>query len=100
MKTEQMNKTIQEEIAEINNKLLELDEEKGKLIALQTGLENEKRNEESKATAERIRKARSQHTHKQTLGGLGAKFGMLNATKERRRQRSARLRDKDDSQDI
>ena len=95
-----MKKTIQDEIAEINNKLLELDEEKGKLIALQTDLEMERRNEESKATAERIRKARSKHSHKQTLGRLGAKFGRLNAVKERRRQRSEKLRNKDDSQDI
>ena len=97
MKTEQMHKTIQDQIADINNKLLQLDEEKGKLIELQTDLEMEQRNEESKATAERIRKARSKHTYKQSLGRLGAKFGRLNAVKERRRQRSEKLRNKDDS---
>ena len=36
MKTEEINKTIQEEIAEINDKLIELDNEKEKLIQLQT----------------------------------------------------------------
>ena len=97
MKTEQMKKTMQDEIAEINNKLLELDEEKGKLIALQTDLEMERRNEESKATAERIRKARSKHTYKQSLGRIGAKFGRLNAVKEQRKLRAERLRNKDDS---
>ena len=44
MKTEEINKTIQEEIAEINDKLIELDNEKEKLIQLQTQLEMEKRN--------------------------------------------------------
>ena len=91
MKTEQMKKTIQDEIAEINNKLLELDEEKGKLIALQTDLEMERRNEESKATAERIRKARSKHSYKQTLGRKNAKFGRLNAIKEQRKNRKLKL---------
>ena len=92
MKTEEMKKTIQQEIEDINEKLIELDDEKAKLIALQTQLAMEKRNEESKATAERIKKARSKHTHKQTLGRKNSKLGRLNAVKEQRRARKERLK--------
>ena len=95
MKKEELNKTIQEEIAEINDKLIALDDEKEKLIQLQTQLEMKKRNEESKATAERIRKARTRE-HNQTKGRWNAKFRLLNAVKEQRRARKERIEnDKD-----
>ena len=58
MKQEEIQKTIDEQIVIINNKLQQLDEEKGRLITLQTDLENEKRTEESNAYAERVKKAR------------------------------------------
>lgn len=91
MKQEEINKTIEQEIADINNKLIELDEEKAKLIQLQTQLEMEKRNEESKATAERIAKARSKSSHKQIAGRKGAKLSLLNRIKEQRKNRKEKL---------
>ena len=91
MKTEEMKKTIQQEIEDINEKLIELDDEKEKLIALQTQLEMEKRNEESRATAERIAKARTRE-HNQTKGRWNAKFARLNAIKEQRRARKEKLK--------
>ena len=91
MKTEEINKTIQEEIAEINDKLIELDNEKEKLIQLQTQLEMEKRNEESRATAELIKKARSKSSHKKILGRKNSKLGLLNAIKEKRKIRKLKL---------
>ena len=91
MTTEEINKTIQEEIAEINDKLIALDDEKEKLIQLQTQLEMKKRNEESKATAERIKKARSKSSHKKILGRKNSKLGLLNAIKEQRKNRKLKL---------
>ena len=91
MTTEEINKTIQEEIAEINDKLIALDDEKEKLIQLQTQLEMKKRNEESKATAERIAKARSKSSHKQIAGRKNAKLSLLNRIKEQRKNRKEKL---------
>ena len=90
MKKDEINKTIQEEIAEINDKLIELDNEKEKLIQLQTQLEMEKRNDESKATAERIARARKS-SHRKILGRKNAKLGLLNSIKEQRRVRREKL---------
>ena len=90
MKTEEMKKTIQQEIEDINEKLIELDDEKEKLIALQTQLEMEKRNDESKATAERIARARKS-SHRKILGRKNAKLGLLNSIKEQRRVRREKL---------
>ena len=91
MKQEEINKTIEQEIADINNKLIELDEEKARLIQLQTQLEMEKRNEESKATAERIAKARSKSSHKKIAGRKNAKLSLLNRIKEQRKNRKEKL---------
>ena len=91
MKQDEIKQTIQEEIESINEKLIELDDEKAKLIALQTQLEMEKRNEENKATAERIAKARSKSSHKKILGRKNSKLGRLNAVKEQRRARREKL---------
>ena len=91
MKQDEIKQTIQEEIESINEKLIELDDEKAKLIALQTQLEMEKRNEENKATAERIAKARSKSSHKKILGRKNSKLGLLNAVKEQRRARREKL---------
>ena len=82
---------IEDEIANINNKLIELDDEKEKLIQLQTQLEMEKRNEDSKATAERIRRARSKSSHKKILGRKNSILGRLNSVKEQRRARREKL---------
>ena len=90
MKTEEMKKTIQQEIEDINDKLIELDNEKEKLIQLQTQLEMEKRNDESKATAERIARARKS-SHRKILGRKNAKLGLLNSIKEQRRVRREKL---------
>lgn len=91
MNQEEINKTIEQEIADINNKLIELDEEKAKLIQLQTQLEMEQRNIETKATAERIAKARSKSSHKKILGRKNAKFSLLNRIKEQRKNRKEKL---------
>ena len=90
MKQDEIKQTIQEEIESINEKLIELDDEKAKLIALQTQLEMEKRNEENKATAERIAKARKS-SHRKILGRKNAKLGLLNSIKEQRRIRREKL---------
>ena len=95
MKQEEIQKTIDEQIVIINNKLQHLDEEKGRLITLQTNLENEKRTEESNAYAERVKKARGRE-HRQTEGRVGAKFSLLNKVQETRRARAERLRNKND----
>ena len=88
---------LEDQIAEINSKLIELDEEKAKLIQLQTQLEMEKRYAESKAAAERITKARGKSSHKKILGRKNAKFGLINSIKEQRRIRKERLSDSKDS---
>ena len=87
--------SIEDQIADINNKLIELDEEKGRLITLQTDLEMKKRSEESNAYGERLKKARGRQ-HRQTEGRVGAKFSLLNKVKETRRARAERLRNKND----
>ena len=51
----------------------------------------EKRNEESRATAERIKKARSKSSHKKILGRKNSKLGLLNAIKEKRKIRKLKL---------
>ena len=95
MKQEEIQKTIDEQIVAINNKLQQLDEEKGRLITLQTDLEMEKQNKETKLYAERVKKARAKN-HRQTEGRVNAKYSLLNKVQETRRARAERLRGKDD----
>ena len=83
---------IEEEIATINEKLQELEDTKDKLIHLQTQLQMQKINEENKATAERIAKARSKSSHKKILGRKNSKLARLNAIKEQRRARKEKLK--------
>lgn len=91
MKQEEINKTIEQEIEEINQQLTLLEDEKDRLIQLQSQLEMQKRDEENKATAERIAKARSKSSHKQISGRKNAKLGLLNRIKEQRKNRKEKL---------
>jgi len=90
MKKEELNKTIEQEIEEINQQLTLLEDEKDKLIQLQTQLEMQKREEENKAWTERVIQARTKE-QKRNLGRKNSKFGLLNKFKELRQIRKDRL---------
>jgi len=90
MKKEELNKTIEQEIEEINQQLTLLEDEKDKLIQIQTQLEMQKREEENKAWTERVIQARTKE-QKRNLGRKNSKFGLLNKFKELRQIRKDRL---------
>jgi|DEB0MinimDraft_10_1074344.scaffolds.fasta_scaffold27256_4 phage shock protein A len=90
MKKEELNKTIEQEIEEINQQLTLLEDEKDKLIQLQTQLEMQKREEENKAWTERVIQARTKE-QKRNLGRKNSKFGLLNKFKELRQIRKDKL---------
>ena len=90
MKKEELNKTIEQEIEEINQQLTLLEDEKDKLIQLQTQLEMQKREEENKAWTARVIQARTKE-QKRNLGRKNSKFGLLNKFKELRQIRKDKL---------
>ena len=90
MKKEELNKTIEHEIEEINQQLTILEDEKDKLIQLQSQLEMQKREEENKAWTERVIQARTKE-QKRNLGRKNSKFGLLNKFKELRQIRKDKL---------
>jgi phage shock protein A len=90
MKKEELNKTIEQEIEEINQQLTLLEDEKDKLIQLQSQLEMQKREEENKAWTERVIQARTKE-QKRNLGRKNSKFGLLNKFKELRQIRKDKL---------
>jgi len=90
MKKEELNKTIEQEIEEINQQLTLLEDEKDKLIQLQTQLEMQKREEENKAWTERVIQARTKE-QKRNLGRKNSRFGLLNKFKELRQIRKDKL---------
>ena len=90
MKKEELNKTIEQEIEEINQQLTLLEDEKDRLIQLQTQLEMQKREEENKAWTERVIQARTKE-QKRNLGRKNSKFGLLNKFKELRQIRKDKL---------
>ena len=90
MKKEELNKTIEQEIEEINQQLTLLEDEKDKLIQLQSQLEMQKREEENKAWTERVIQARTKE-QKRNLGRKNSRFGLLNKFKELRQIRKDKL---------
>ena len=93
MKKEEIEKSIDEQIEEINITLIGLDEERVRLLALQHEIRTNAKNEEEERWAKSVRQAKQKNTRVYE-GRVASKFGLLNKIQSIREKRRAQNNDK------
>lgn len=95
MTKEEIEKSIDEQIEEINITLMGLDEERVRLLALQHEMRTNAKNAEEKRWSESVKKAKIKNS-KVYKGRVASKFGLLNKIVSIRKNRRAQNNDSKD----